>query len=117
MVAVAAAGLALGACQMLSRRTAYLSRAAEHAGLELGSRETGQVCRENVVGLAGRGFGCLLLGDWTRAKGYLTNSTAFAPEAVRLNRLVGYHARLRAKYERAARQPWLPVAPDPPPPD
>ena len=27
-----------------------------------------------------------------------------------------YHRQLRAKYERAARRPWLPVAPDPLPP-
>jgi hypothetical protein len=27
-----------------------------------------------------------------------------------------YHAALRDKYERAARYPWLPLAPDPPPP-
>jgi hypothetical protein len=27
-----------------------------------------------------------------------------------------YYAALRAKYERAARLPWLPVAPDPAPP-
>ncbi len=28
-----------------------------------------------------------------------------------------YHAALSAKYERAARYPWLPVAPDPPEPE
>jgi hypothetical protein len=27
-----------------------------------------------------------------------------------------YHSRMREKYERASRCPWLPVAPDPPPP-
>ena len=30
--------------------------------------------------------------------------------------LVGYHGRLKAKYEEAARHPWLPVEPDPPEP-
>jgi C4-dicarboxylate transporter len=55
MLAVAVAAVAIGACQMWSRRSAYLALAAEHAGLELGSQETGQVCRENVVGLACRG--------------------------------------------------------------
>jgi hypothetical protein len=28
-----------------------------------------------------------------------------------------YHAQMREKYEHAARYPWLPVAPDPPPPE
>jgi hypothetical protein len=27
-----------------------------------------------------------------------------------------YHRRLHRKYERAAERPWLPIAPDPPPP-
>jgi hypothetical protein len=31
-------------------------------------------------------------------------------------RLAGYHWMLHEKYERAARYPWLPVAPDPPEP-
>lgn len=31
-------------------------------------------------------------------------------------RLAAYHAALRLKYEYAARHPWLPVPPDPPPP-
>jgi hypothetical protein len=34
----------------------------------------------------------------------------------RYRRLVAYYARLTAKYTRAARKPWEPVAPDPPPP-
>jgi hypothetical protein len=31
--------------------------------------------------------------------------------------LAGHYSRLTAKYERAARYPWLPVAPDPPEPE
>jgi hypothetical protein len=30
--------------------------------------------------------------------------------------MAAYHHELRIKYERAARYPWLPVEPDPPPP-
>ena len=30
--------------------------------------------------------------------------------------IVAYHGKLREKYERAARFPWLPVASDPPGP-
>jgi hypothetical protein len=33
------------------------------------------------------------------------------------SRAVDYCDRLRLKYEHAAARPWLPVAPDPPPPD
>jgi hypothetical protein len=38
-------------------------------------------------------------------------------EQERQRRRVEHFDRLRLKYERAARYPWLPVAPDPPPPD
>ncbi len=30
---------------------------------------------------------------------------------------VGYHGRMKMKYENAARHPWFPVEPDPPEPD
>src|SRR4051812_19878970 len=32
-------------------------------------------------------------------------------------RLAAYHAEMRARYERAAARPWLPVPPYPPPPE
>lgn len=34
----------------------------------------------------------------------------------RFRTLTEYHGRMRRKYEHAAHRPWLPVAPDPPPP-
>lgn len=33
------------------------------------------------------------------------------------SRLADYHARLESKYGHAAHNPWLPVDPDPPPPE
>jgi hypothetical protein len=33
------------------------------------------------------------------------------------HRMMEYLARQQARYERAARSPWLPVEPDPPPPE
>lgn len=38
-------------------------------------------------------------------------------EASRHERRLAYHATMRRKWERAARHPWLPVRPDPPPTD
>jgi len=35
---------------------------------------------------------------------------------VPLQAYVAYHIALEAKYDRASRRPWLPVAPDPPQP-
>jgi len=37
-------------------------------------------------------------------------------QAQQFRRLVDFHDRLAGKYEHAARYPWLPVPPDPPPP-
>jgi hypothetical protein len=38
-------------------------------------------------------------------------------ERASLKRLEAYHAAMTAKYERAARYPWLPVESDPPEPE
>ena len=40
-----------------------------------------------------------------------------ASSAIRYRMKRDYYAATRAKYERAARYPWLPVAPDPPEPE
>jgi hypothetical protein len=98
------------------QQATYRAMAAEQAALEEGSRETCRVCRENVVGLAGRGLRALYLGELGGVKGWFTNAAAFVPEASRLERLTAYHSQLRRKYEDAARRPWLPVEPDPPSP-
>jgi len=37
--------------------------------------------------------------------------------AAKQHRIADFHAAMRAKYERLARYPWLPVAPDPPEPE
>ena len=39
-----------------------------------------------------------------------------SPEAARLEQQYWWLREMTAKYEDAARNPWLPVAPDPPPP-
>jgi hypothetical protein len=53
-----------------------------------------------------------------RASG-LEQRLAGGPAADRLEPIrsqLGHHRRMQAKYDRAARRPWLPVAPDPPEP-
>jgi di/tripeptidase len=57
--------------------------------------------------LAGRGFG-EEMGQ--RAKKHFR-------EAERRRVSAKYHAQMKAKYEAAARRPWLDVEPDPPPPE
>jgi len=45
-----------------------------------------------------------------------SGSLEFFGDRRAISELVGYHGRLKAKYEEAARHPWLPVEPDPPEP-
>lgn len=89
MVGVAVTALALAADQVRRRRADYLGRAAINADAEQMSRAYADDAR---------GPHC----DPQRVE--------------RGDALAAYHAALRLKYERAARRPWLPVAPDPPEP-
>jgi hypothetical protein len=61
-----------------------------------------------------------LKADWAyfeRTLGNLdSNIRSSASEIERSSRRLDYHDSLISKYERAARYPWLPVAPDPPEP-
>jgi hypothetical protein len=60
-------------------------------------------------------------GQWETAEGRLAQEHADEEwqrnEQRRQDRVNAYKAAMRAKYERLARQPWLPVAPDPPEPE
>src|SRR4051794_41783878 len=56
------------------------------------------------------GFATLLMESFERDPSVGPRKLAAA------RRLEAYYGRLRAKYERATRYPWLPVPPDPPPP-
>src|ERR1700678_4432361 len=110
MAVVAVIAIATGGVVLMKRREAYRIRAAFH------SRQ------EQVAG--GR------LRHWSheaaRLEGLPSDVSPPVPEHDRRlvaelvdysrNRVV-HHRRLKAKYELAARSPWLPVAPDPPSPD
>jgi hypothetical protein len=90
MVAVAVVALLLDFGRMRERyeglRDSYEARGVMHAAHEVLERDGGA----DVF----MGFGLV------------------KPNAMR----AAYHARMRRKYERAARYPWLPVEPDPPEP-
>src|SRR4051812_43881044 len=83
----------MGAAEHLRRlRIVYREQVARHRALETSSRR-----------IAGYATGLQRLGLEPRAR----------PGP---GRRTEYHAAMRRKYERAARYPWLPVPPDPPPP-
>jgi hypothetical protein len=96
MLAVAAAALALGALAEARRlhnlSLKYQRRAQEHA------------------------FSVKLVQQLGSPSGFLAQPAGGAAQRIR-ERTACCCDRMRAKWERAARYPWLPVAPDPAPPE
>jgi hypothetical protein len=92
IVAVAVVALVLGIVAFVRRRAQFRALADYHA-------ETARRIRSAHVWV-------------TRPGGAFVHTTALAPRPV-----IDYHATLAVKYEHAARYPWLPVEPDPPPPE
>jgi hypothetical protein len=103
MVAVAILALAFGIIRLWATRQLYLKKAAGHAGFRT------EVLRspETIAYWESR---------WTAqregrpARYPWPGGPPFVPA------MAQYHDAMRIKYERAARYPWLPVEPDPPPP-
>jgi hypothetical protein len=98
MVVVAIVGTLFGFTAIGIRRSAFLRRAEAHgkaAREQEAIAEYLAIARTYKINAAGTGF--ILTPDWSgRAKA-----------------LRSYHDQLQNKYLRAARYPWLPVAPDP----
>jgi hypothetical protein len=75
-----------------------------------------------IVALAGLATEAALIGwrAWSYRKWaaeharYLRSSRSFIYDSSELR---GWHDQMRRKYERATLRPWLPVEPDPPPPE
>ena len=103
LVAVAVAAAAMEAVLMLQRAAAYRRLAERYAERERMHRDSAALATAEAEDLAERGSadGASLWRD--RAD----DNAAKAARSAELSR----------KYRRAAARPWLPVAPDPPPPD
>jgi hypothetical protein len=86
-----------------------LDRARRHAGLEVSFRRTEHAERELHEKIKGLGS-----GSETRRAAQLRTT---ARNIAFFSRLAGYHAAMARKYWHAADRPWLPVEPDPPPPE
>ncbi len=104
MITVAIAGVGLGSHRMHARRLRFLDQARSHAESEAH---------------------CAFM--WSEVSAYPDfrwpgdRRPPRPPEKVRseqaaarsyYERKIAHHVTMRAKYERAARYPWLPVAPD-----
>lgn len=120
MVAVAVVALLLGG----SLEYARLKRLGrEYAGRAIGARRAMEPARKSLGWSHERWLAeCRRLdqmeqasGGWFKSGGSYNLPRPPSPE--RANRLVAYWQPVVAKYERAARYPWLPVEPDPPRPE
>jgi hypothetical protein len=95
LIAVAVAGIVSGLAALRQRRAHFLELAALHERAESEPRVISVHFREEVPVEERMKVWRQINASDKRAK---------------------YHHLLRVKYECAAARPWLPVAPDPPPP-
>jgi hypothetical protein len=102
MAAVAVVGVAMGGERMRSRRVFFLQRAKFYAGWEWRTKRSLEVATgtfKGPINLCGQQWANLL------------------EKAPHYPRKIDYYTRMRVKYERAARYPWLRIPPDPPEPE
>jgi hypothetical protein len=100
LIAVAVAGMVLGEGLMIQRRARLRATSARHAAQEQ--------MWTTLAAAAGQRPSRRV--DWSY------RGVRRQTDQGRCRAAADYHARLARKYDRAARYPWLPVAPDPPPP-
>jgi hypothetical protein len=126
MVAVAVAGLLMGGIvggfRLKRRHARFVSRLQFHAKWEQSWRREEIPVREALR----RRDQLMRLVEERRHLGYNSRPdveklrSMVEPQrqnAIRLSRMIAYHAAMARKYEDAARYAWLPVEPDPPEPE
>jgi hypothetical protein len=104
MIAVAIAGVALYASRLCERRRAIYSATAAENGLKANWQEV---------------LVSVLTASATKQSRNATTAKRvprIVPEAKQSVLLRDHFRHMEEKYRRAARYPWLPVAPDPPQP-
>src|SRR5262249_5675012 len=122
MIVVAVAAVATGAEGMRRRHTAFRSIAQLHARHGVLHREvaaTFQAGVETDQEIASFFREAVERESGNKLHREIRDRTEKLVATEKINaeryaKLAAYHARLRAKYERAARYPFLPVPPDPP---
>jgi hypothetical protein len=109
MLAVAVLALIMGGLRIVWLRDGYRKAAAYYASLEKLHRESRRFVEDG-----GRAEEELALAFGEKVSG--EDKKQQSTEVRGWQRLSDYCAALRRKYERAAARPWIPVDPDPPPP-
>jgi hypothetical protein len=110
MVAAAVVAVVTGGMVIAGRQTVYRVRATFYAQQKQVAAKRWQHWSQEAVRLSG------LLGERNPPRS--DQDRQLVVEMVHYSRnRAAYHARLRVKYERVARYPWVPIDPDPPAPD
>jgi hypothetical protein len=129
LIAVAVAGMACGAEGMRRRRARALDLRYSHAARERScrylERQHAATAAHNEAEARKHRVAAAAHGDGTPQEGFQTGFAVAMEAAAREGRSserryresARYHGELARKYGRLARSPWLPVAPDLPPPD
>jgi len=109
-IVVAVVAVVVGGTVIARRQGVYRVRAAFHAQQEQVAAERWRHWSQEVIRLSGSP------GDRNPPRSDQEQQLAVEMVDYSRNR-AAHHARLRVKYERGARYPWLPIDPDPPSPD
>jgi hypothetical protein len=126
MIAVAIVAVAIGAEMTRRRSVSYREKANRYTSYEATWRDDGERLDRSAAerkkhlreleayAMSGGGE---FRESWKPLIDSATRSATLASgQAENSYRRSAYWGALRAKYERAARRPWLPVEPDPPQP-
>jgi hypothetical protein len=114
MVAVAIVGVASALGVMTWRSSVYRSLAARHSQHEEGMRREVEGLEENLVNAPGRIAKAREAGDAEEEAAWLRGVAQWQEKLTPYRLEIQKSGRLREKYQRAARYPWLPLEPDPP---
>jgi hypothetical protein len=130
MVAVAVVAIVMGADNMRRRRDrwrelGFRHQMGENSNLRLAKAHSETAAQDEAGAESHRAAAAAAHVDRTvNEEMHSGFAAAFAAQAAKERdgerkhlTLASFHGELRRKYERAARYPWLPVAPDPPEPE
>ena len=125
MILIATVAIAFGAELMRRRSVSYRATANRYAFEEAKTRAWGETSDRSAaerqkhlreIQAFAEGGGGAFRASWNPLIDSATRCLTLASgEAEFCHRMAAHWGALRAKYERAARRPWLPVEPDPPP--
>jgi hypothetical protein len=116
MIAVAAVAV-IGAGTIYGRARIRQVQAAQHTARAMRWRNAEAIASEGLTRVDQYALNARDAGDVVEFADWSARAKLWLADIVRYRKLAEHYQRLGEKYDRAARYPWLPVPPDPPPPE